>query len=53
MVPFRTLLAGNLNPVPKEAAPWVTALKKYAPIATASTAAPVKRNEPVENEKSE
>ena len=33
MVPFRTLLAGNLNPPPKEAAPWLTALRKYAPIA--------------------
>ena len=41
MVPFRTLLAGNLNPPPKDAAPWLTALRKYAPIASASTATPV------------
>ncbi len=41
MVPFRTLLAGNLNPAPKEAAPWLAALRKYAPIAPASTATPV------------
>jgi lipid-binding SYLF domain-containing protein len=41
MVPFRTLLAGNLNPPPKDAAPWLTALSKYAPIASASTAMPV------------
>ena len=40
MVPFRTLLAGNLNPPPKEAAPWLAALRKYAPIAAASTATP-------------
>ncbi len=44
MVPFRTLLAGNLNPPPKEAAPWLAALRKYAPIAAASTATPVPAN---------
>jgi lipid-binding SYLF domain-containing protein len=55
MVPFRTLLAGNLNPAPKEAAPWLAALKKYAPIATASTARPVSpaKHEPAEAEKTE
>jgi lipid-binding SYLF domain-containing protein len=54
MVPFRTLLAGNLNPAPKEAAPWLTALKKYAPIAIESTAVPVPRkSEPGENENSQ
>jgi lipid-binding SYLF domain-containing protein len=41
MVPFRTLLAGNLNPPPKDAAPWLAALRKYAPIASASIATPV------------
>jgi hypothetical protein len=41
MVPFRTLLTGNLTPAPKEAYPWLAALKKYAPTATASTATPV------------
>ncbi len=41
MVPFRTLLAGDLNPPPKDAAPWLTALRRYAPIAPASTATPV------------
>jgi lipid-binding SYLF domain-containing protein len=53
MVPFRTLLAGNLTPAPKEAAPWLTALRKYAPIATASTARPVTptKDEPAATEK--
>ena len=32
MVPFSTLLVGNLYPAPKEAAPWLVALQKYAPI---------------------
>src|ERR1035437_1469658 len=53
MVPFRTLLAGNLNPPPKEAAPWLAALRKYAPIAPASTARPAPRAKqgPAETEK--
>jgi len=42
MVPFRTLLSGNLNPPPKEAAPWLTALNKYAPIMARSSVAPVR-----------
>ncbi len=37
MVPFKTLLLGNLSPVPQDAAPWTAALAKYAPIAPAST----------------
>jgi len=32
MVPFKTLLLGNLSPVPQDAAPWTAALAKYAPI---------------------
>jgi lipid-binding SYLF domain-containing protein len=53
MVPFRTLLAGNINPPPKEAAPWLAALRKYAPIAPASTARPAPRAKkgPAETEK--
>ncbi len=39
MVPFRTLLAGNLNPVPEDAAPWLAALNKYAPISPVKPAA--------------
>jgi lipid-binding SYLF domain-containing protein len=37
MVPFRTLLLGNLNPAPEDAAPWLAMLKKYAPSAPAKT----------------
>jgi hypothetical protein len=53
MVPFRTLLAGNINPPPKEAALWLAALRKYAPIAPASTARPAPRAKkgPAETEK--
>lgn len=32
MVPFRTLLLGNLQPIPTDAEPWIGALNKYAPI---------------------
>jgi lipid-binding SYLF domain-containing protein len=39
MVPFRTLLLGNLNPTPKDAEPWITALAKYADVATSAPAA--------------
>jgi lipid-binding SYLF domain-containing protein len=55
MVPFRILLSGNLNPVPKEADPWLAALKKYAPIAATSTATPEPpaKNEPAKTEKAE
>jgi len=58
MVPFRTLLAGNLNPAPKEANPWLAALRKYAPLKTASTPRPAPpvppaNNDPAETEKTE
>jgi len=58
MVPFRTLLAGNLNPAPKDAEPWLAALRKYAPIAAASTPrpappAPPANDAPAETEKTE
>jgi SH3 domain-containing YSC84-like protein 1 len=55
MVPFRTLLVGNLNPVPKEADPWLAALRKYAPGFTASTATPnpAETKEPEKAEKSQ
>lgn len=37
-VPFRTLLLGTLNTsMPKEADPWIAALRKYAPISPAVT----------------
>jgi lipid-binding SYLF domain-containing protein len=39
MVPFKTLLLGNLQPVPADAQPWIAALNKYAPIAPAPPAA--------------
>lgn len=39
MVPFKTLLLGNLQPVPQDAEPWIAALNKYAPIAPAPPAA--------------
>lgn len=35
MVPFNTLLLGNLQPVPSDAQPWIAVLNKYAPIAPA------------------
>jgi SH3 domain-containing YSC84-like protein 1 len=38
MVPFKTLLLGNLQPVPADAQPWIAALNKYAPIAPAPPA---------------
>jgi SH3 domain-containing YSC84-like protein 1 len=39
MVPFKTLLLGNLQPIPSDAEPWISALNKYAPIAPAAPAA--------------
>jgi lipid-binding SYLF domain-containing protein len=58
MVPFRTLLAGNLNPAPKDAEPWLAALRKYAPIKTVSTPRPAPpvppaNNDPAKTEKTE
>jgi SH3 domain-containing YSC84-like protein 1 len=38
MVPFKTLLLGNLQPIPSDAEPWIAALNKYAPIAPAPPA---------------
>lgn len=35
MVPFRTLLLGNLPTMPQDAQPWLTTLNKYAPVAAA------------------
>lgn len=32
MVPFRTLLTGHFQPLPKDSMTWVDALNKYAPI---------------------
>jgi SH3 domain-containing YSC84-like protein 1 len=37
MVPFKTLLTGNFSPTPNDAAPWMSALTKYAPGVAAST----------------
>ncbi|HWR37282.1 MAG TPA: lipid-binding SYLF domain-containing protein [Clostridia bacterium] len=37
MVPFRTLLTGNLQPIPADAQPWIDTLNKYAPISVART----------------
>lgn len=45
MVPFRTLLLGNLNPVPKEAEPWTGALAKYANVSAAAPATAPKGTE--------
>jgi lipid-binding SYLF domain-containing protein len=45
MVPFKTLLTGNFSPTPNDAAPWTSALNKYAP-PTASAAAPVQAPPP-------
>jgi SH3 domain-containing YSC84-like protein 1 len=39
MVPFKTLLLGNFQPMPTDAQPWIAALNKYAPIAPAPPAA--------------
>ncbi len=47
MVPFRTLLTGTFTPIPADAAPWVNALRKYAPAA----AAPAKTTQPASSEK--
>ncbi len=37
MVPFKTLLTGQFTPIPADAAPWSDALRKYAPVAAASS----------------